>query len=123
MGDHAVDGQSRAGRWLARRRFQIAIWIAVIEGILVLVTHDWTKWTVIIVAIPMILFYIFAGRTLESDAGRQLSWIAGASQALAVIGVVLFFVLKWLLLVAVIAIAVLALVFLFADRPGRRPSA
>lgn len=123
MGDHAVDGQSRAGRWLEQRRLQIALWIAVIEGILVLVTHDWSKYTVIIIAIPIILFYIFAGRTLESDAGRQLSWIAGASQALAVIGVILVLVLKWLLLVAVIAIAVLALVFLFADRPGRRPSA
>jgi hypothetical protein len=123
VGDHAFDGQSRAGRWLGQRRFQIALWIAVIEGILVLVTKDWSKYTVIIVAIPIILFYIFAGRTLESDAGRQLSWIAGASQALAVIGVILVLVLKWLLLAAVIAIAVLALVFLFADRPGRRPSA
>ena len=110
---------SRPGRWLAARRIQFAAGIALAEGLLVLFSSEWSKWTVIIIAIPIILFYIFAGRTLNSDAGRQLSWIAGASQALAVVIVILAVVLKWLLIIAVIALALLALVFLYADRPGK----
>ena len=84
-----------------------------------LFSEEWSRWTAIIVAIPVILFYIFAGRTLGSHAGRQVAWIAGASQALAVVIVILAVVLKWLLIAAVVALALLALVFLYADRPGR----
>ena len=39
----------------------------------------------IIISAPIIAFYLFAGRTLDSDTGRQLSWIAAASQAFAVL--------------------------------------
>lgn len=110
---------TRISRWLAQRRLQFAIGIAVAEGLLVLLTQDWSKWTVIIVAVPVILFYVFAGRTFESDTGRQLSWIAGASQALAVIVVIFAVVLKWLLIAGIIALAIFALIFLAADRPKR----
>ena len=43
------------------------------------------SWTVIAISIPIILFYVFAGRNLNSDLGRQLSWIAAASQAFDVV--------------------------------------
>ena len=39
----------------------------------------------IIISVPIILFYLFAGRSLDSDTGRQLAWIAAASQAFAVL--------------------------------------
>ena len=67
-----------------RRRLKIALWIAVLEGILVALEKDFTRWTVVIISAPIIAFYVFAGRSLASDTGRQLSWIAAASQALAV---------------------------------------
>jgi hypothetical protein len=120
VANEAYAGYSRPGRWLAQRRIQIAAGIAVAEGLIVLFSDEWSKWTAIIIAIPIILFYIFAGRTLQSDAGRQLAWIAGASQAMAVVLVILAVVLKWLLILAVVALALLALVFLFGDRPGGR---
>ena len=64
-------GTSRTGRWLRPRRTRIALWIAVAEGILVAFLHDFTKWTVIIVAIPLILLYMFWGRTARSDTARE----------------------------------------------------
>ena len=82
-------GTTKSGRWLRARRTRIALWIAVIEGILVAVLHDFTRWTVIIIAIPLILLYGFWGRNAKSDTARQITWIAGASQALAVLFVLL----------------------------------
>ena len=120
MSEHALDPKpTRISRWLARRRLQFAIGIALAEGLLVLLTKDWSKWTVIIIAVPVILFYVFAGRALEWETGRQLSSIAGASQALAVIVVIFAVVVKWLLVAGIIALAVFALIFLMADRPKR----
>ena len=81
----AEHGQSGTGRWLAERRLKIALGIAVLEGILVAVEKDFSRWTVIIISAPIIAFYLFAGRSLASDTGRQLSWIAAVSQAFAVL--------------------------------------
>ena len=107
---------SRLGRWLRERRLRIALWIAVIEGIIVALEKDISRWTVIAIAIPTIAFYVVAGRQLRFDTARQLSWIAGASQALAVLAVILAFILSWLALVLVALFAVVALFFLFLDR-------
>jgi hypothetical protein len=110
---------SRTGRWLAQRRFQFALWIAIVEGILIEVVGS-VSWVVaLILAIPFILFYILAGRTSESDAGRQLSWIAGASQTFVVMIVILFKIIPWLLILMVAMLAVVALIFLYSDRPSR----
>ena len=76
---------SSTGRWLYARRLKIALGIALLEGIFVAVEKDFSRWTVIIISAPIIAFYLFAGRSLDSDTGRQLSWIAAASQAFAVI--------------------------------------
>ena len=77
---------------LAQRRFQFALWIAVVEGLIILVSQNISWVVALIIAVPFILFYILAGRTLESDAGRQLAWIAlhrvrQLRAALVVIGV------------------------------------
>jgi hypothetical protein len=107
---------SRAGRWLHARRVRIALWIAVLEGILVALTHDFSRWTVIAVAIPLLAVYVFWGRNARSDIARQLAWIAGASQALAVVVVILAFVLSWLALLLAGVFALIALIFLFSER-------
>ena len=114
----AASTGSRGGRWLAERRLKIALGIAVAEGLLVAIEKDVTRWTVIIVAVPVIAFYILAGRTLGSGVGRQVSWIAAASQAISVIVVILGIVIGWLAFAAVAVIAVIALVYLVADRPS-----
>jgi hypothetical protein len=107
---------SRAGRWLRARRTRVALWIAVIEGIIVALSHNFTKWTVVAIAIPLLAIYVFWGRNARSDTLRQLSWIGGASQALAVVVVILAFILSWLALILAGIFALIALVFLLVDR-------
>ena len=107
---------TRAGRWLRARRIRVALWIAVIEGILVAVLPNLSKWTVIALAIPLLALYLFWGRTARSDTARQVTWIAGASQALAVVVTILAFLLSWLALVLAGIFAIVALLFLLSDR-------
>ncbi|HEY7018580.1 MAG TPA: hypothetical protein VH297_08940 [Gaiellaceae bacterium] len=109
-------GSTRAGRWLKARRIRIVLWIAVIEGIIVAVSPDLTKWTVIAIAVPILAIYVVWGRDAKSDTARQLAWIGGASQALAVVVVILGVLLSWLPLVLAAIFAGIALLFLFSDR-------
>jgi len=87
----------------------------VIEGLLVALTADLTKWTVLVIGVILLAFYIVAGRSMRWDVARQLSWIAAASQALAILVVILAFVLGLLAIVAVVAFAIIALAYLFSD--------
>jgi len=103
------------GRWLRGRRLRLALWVAVVEGLLVALTHDLTKWTVLIIGAILLAFYIAAGRNIRWDVARQLSWIAAASQALAILVVILAFVLKLVAILAVAIFAIIALVYLFSD--------
>ena len=109
-------GSTRTGRWLRERRLKIALWIAVAEGLLVALSSDVSRWTVIIVAILAIALYAAAGRTTRWDAGRQISWILAASQALAVVVTILSWIVVWTALLLVVIFAVIALVILFSDR-------
>ena len=86
-------GSTRIGRWLRERRLRLALWVAVIEGLLVALTADLTKWTVLVIGVILLAFYMVAGRNMRWDVARQLSWIAAASQALAILVVILAFVL------------------------------
>jgi hypothetical protein len=108
-------GSTRIGRWLRERRLRLALWVAVVEGLLVALTPDLTKWTVIIIGTILLAFYIVAGRNINWDVARQLSWIAAASQALAILVVILAFVLKLVAIVAIVVFAIIALVYLFSD--------
>jgi hypothetical protein len=108
-------GSTRIGRWLRERRLRLALWVAVIEGLLVALTPDLTKWTVLIIGVVLLAFYMVAGRHMRWDVGRQLSWIAAASQALAILVVILAFVLKLVAIVAVVIFALVALAYLFSD--------
>ncbi len=117
MAEHA-----KTERWYEETRVKVALGIAVAEGLIVAVSKEWSKWTVIIISIPIILFYLLAGRTLESNLGRQTSWTLAAAQALAVVVVVLWYWIKLLTFVAVAIFAVIALYLLFVDRPSQGSS-
>ena len=120
MSEHAIERKpSRVGRWLAARRLQLALTIAAIEGLIVLFSASFSWIVALIIAVPIILFYLVSGRSIQSDAGRQLAWIAGASQVFAVLLAILFIVLKWIMVALIVVLALLALVFLYADRPSR----
>ena len=110
---------SRLGRRLHTRRLQIALWIAVVEGVIILISKNISWWVAIIIAVPFILFYILAGRTLESDAGRQLAWIAGASQTFVVLLAILFTIIKVIMIILIAIFALIAVIFLYSDRPSR----
>jgi hypothetical protein len=113
---HAIEhGSSRAGRWLEARRYRLTFWIAGLEALVVLFSHDVTKWTVIVLAIVGVIAWL-AGRDTDSHVVRQVLWIFAASQLLAVIAVILAWIVKWAVILAVVVFAIVGLAYLFLDR-------
>ncbi len=115
-----LSGTSRAiepgpGGWLKARRARLALWIAAAEGVIVALSHDVTKWTVIVLAIIGTLAWT-SGRHNRHSLVRQLLWIFAASQLLALVLVLLAWIVKWALILALVAFAVGGLIFLFLDR-------
>ena len=108
-------GSTRIGRWLRERRLRLALWVAVIEGLIVALENDISRWTVLVIAVIVLAFYVLAGRNMRWDVGRQLSWIAAASQALAILVVIAAFILGLVAVVLVALFAIVALVYLFSD--------
>ena len=107
-------GATRSGRWLHAHRVRVALWIAVVEGVLAVLVIP--RYAVVLAAAAAILFYFWAGRRLRLDAARQLSWIAATSQALVVLVPALVIILGTFALVAVAVLALIALFALFRDR-------
>jgi len=109
-------GTGRSGRWLRAHRVRIVLWIVVIETLLAAFTHDVSRWTIVALAAIFVPVYIMWARERRSDTVRQVFWIAAASQALAVVAVVLAFVVGLFVLVLAGIFAVVALVMIFSDR-------
>jgi hypothetical protein len=111
-----IDSDStRVGRWLRARRLRLAIWIAVIEGLIVALENDISKWTVMILAVAVLALYFVWGRSMQWDVGRQLAWIAAASQVMALLVALFAFIVWGVALGAVAVLAILALVYLYSD--------
>ena len=108
-------GSTGPGRWLRERRIRVALWIAVIEGVLV-VFDVVPGWTALLVAAVLLAFYLFVGRNLRSDLARQTSWIAALSQAFVALVPVLFVIVGVLAVIALAVLALIAVIALFADR-------
>ena len=108
-------GTTRGGRWLRQRRVRIALWVAVIEGLVAAFSHDIGRWTILAMAVIVLAFYIVAGRQMKWDVARELSWIAAASQVLAILVVIFAFILKLIAIVVIVGLALVALVYLFTD--------
>ena len=109
------DRGSRLFIWNTKTK--IALGIAATEALIVWIKSDFTTWTVVIISIPIILFYVLAGRTLESRTWRDISWIAATAQALAVVGVILLEILPVLTLILAGVFAAVVLLLLLSDRP------
>jgi hypothetical protein len=109
-------GTSRTGRWLKERRLRIVLWAVVLEGIVVALSPEVSRLTVVIVALLAAALYFAAGRNTTWDTGHQISWILAASQSLAVVFVILAHFIFWLALLAAAAFAAIALLILWADR-------
>jgi len=110
---------------LHRNRIKIALWIAVIEGLLALIGVI-PRWFVFVLAAIAVAFWVFAARNYRSETSRSLGWIFAVSQAAAVLVPVVWYLARWVAIIAIVAIAVIALVFLFMERdhptPGDRPA-
>lgn len=114
--DLTVDHRStRAGRWLRARRLRIALWIAVVEGVLV-VFDAISGWLALVIGGAILAFYLLVGRNLKSDAARQASWVAAMSQVLVALIPVLLFFISALAVVVLAVLAIVALLALVADR-------
>jgi hypothetical protein len=114
-GEVLEHGSTRTGRWLRGRRTGTALWIAVLEG--ALVVFDVISLPVaLIVAVAVLVLYFTLARRLRSDAARQAAWIAAVSQAFVALVPVLVVVVGTLALILVAMFAVFALVLLFAER-------
>ena len=103
------------GGWLRQRRQRLALWIAAGEGLIVAVSADLTKWTVVaLAALACILWFL--GRNAHSSVVRQVLWIFVVSQLLAAVLVLFAVFFKWLVILGLIAFAVIGLAILWFDR-------
>ena len=112
-------GTTRTGRWLRQRRIKIALWTAVIEGLIAAFSQDLGRWTILALAIIVLAFYMVAGRRFSWDVARELSWIAAASQVLAILVIIFAFILKLVAIVIIVGFALVALAYLFTDHRQR----
>jgi len=112
-------GTTRTGRWLRQRRIKIALWTAVVEGLIAAFSQDLGRWTILALAIIVLAFYIVAGRRFSWDVARELSWIAAASQVLAILVIIFAFLLKLVAIVIIVGFALVALAYLFNDHRQR----
>ena len=117
MTETAADHErSSTALWLEQRRLKIAIGLAFLEGIIVALSADFTRWTVIIISAPIIAFYVFAGRSLQSDTGRQLAWIAAATQAFTILLTIVALLIGSFALIAAGLLAAVAVILLLGER-------
>jgi len=108
-------GSGKVSRWLRERRLRMAVWIALVEGVLVLV-HAIPRWPALGVAIAIVLLYLWAGRNARPGAVREGGWILAASQAFVLLIPVLTFVFWTVALIAVVVLGAVALFVLFSRR-------
>ena len=85
------------------------------EGVVVAVSHNLTKWTVVAIAAIAGVSWLL-GRNSRSNGIRQALWIFVVSQLIAVVLVLFAVFFKWLLILGLVACAVVALAFLWFDR-------
>lgn len=108
-------GSNRFGRRLRGSRLQIALLVALVEGVLVLVgAIDW--WVVALLAIAGVALYVVSGRRAKRAELRDGSWILAVSQVVVVLVPVLALILTAFAIVALVLFAVVALVVLLRDR-------
>ena len=93
----------------------IAVWIAVIEGLL-LVVHAIPRLLTLAIAVVIVLVFFWLGHRLRPGALRDVAWIAAVSQAFVMLIPILAIVVGTLAFVAVGILAVLAPGLLFTSR-------
>jgi FtsH-binding integral membrane protein len=106
---------STTGVSLRQNRIKIALWIAVAEGLLILIGVI-PHWLVYLLAAVAVSFWALVGRNYKSSSARNLAWIFAVSQAACVLVPIVWFLAKTAAIVAIAIIAVVALIYLFTER-------
>ena len=107
--------QSATARWLRERRISLAIGVAILEGILI-VAGELSKALALIVAIAVVVGYFTLSDRLRPGTGREIAWIAAASQAIVVLVPVLLLVLSTLAIIGLAVLGLIALAMLLSRR-------
>ena len=108
-------GSTRSARWLRANRTRIALWIAVIEGALV-VFDVIDVWPALLVAALVVGAYFWLGQRLRPGLARDGLWIGAVSQTMVALVPVLVLVVGTLALIAVGALAAVVLILLLTGR-------
>jgi FtsH-binding integral membrane protein len=111
------DEASRRRPWYADTRIKVALGIAVAECLLAAINTDVSWYTIILIAIPVLLFHFFAGRNLQSARGRAISWTLALSQGFALLVAIASFLVGTLVLILAGVFAAVAVYLLWTDRP------
>lgn len=113
---------SEGGRmttWLHQHRYQIVLWVAVIEGVIAGVTHGLHIWTIVVlglVALASLMLYGQARERTSSPFLRQVTWLLAASQLGATIVVAAGYIVLGALIVLIVVFALVALGLLLLER-------
>src|SRR5919201_5242109 len=100
-------GSTPLSRWLRAKRLRIAAWIALAEGVLVLINVV-PRIPALILAAALLIFYFGFGRHVRVDSLGQVSWIAATSQALMVLVPVLAALIGGVPIIALLALPVVS---------------
>jgi hypothetical protein len=109
-------GTSPSSHWLRGRRLRITLWVAALEGLLVLV-HVIHWWEVAVLAVIACALWWFTGRSSGSHLYRQGTWIFAASQLFVLCVPIALALVKALAIGIVALLAIAGLVLLFNRRP------
>jgi hypothetical protein len=118
-GSHAIEGAPEQVGWFHRHRFRIVLWVAVVEGLVVWVTHGLHIATILVlgvIAFACLMLHRFTTERTQSSLLRQLTWLLAASQLGATILVAAGYILLGALIVLLVIFALVALGLLLLDR-------
>lgn len=121
-GSHAIEGspeQPEQRGWYHRHRFRIVIWIAVLEGIFIWLSHGLhitTIFVVGVIALAFFMLYRFTRERTQSSLLNEVTWFLAASQLGATILVLAGKVLIGAFYILLVIFALVALGLLLLDR-------
>ena len=95
---------------------QVAVGIALVEGLVVGFFAGGARWAVVALAAASVALYVSHGRNARRQGAHDTLWILACSQVLAVIIVVLAFFFSWIAYAVAAALAVAVLVLLIVER-------
>jgi hypothetical protein len=108
-------GSSRTSRWLHERRFRAALFVGLLESLLV-VLGDLRWFWVVAAAAVAVAVYLWLGRGSRSHTFREVSWTLAASQLIALIVPVLWELVQVVAIVVLVLMAIILLALLVRDR-------